>query len=328
MGLLIGMDEAGYGPNLGPLVITCTAWDVPSPPTECDLWRCFADVVAAEPAAGDGRLHLADSKKVYSPAAGIGRLEQTVLSALRLLGITPCGYRDLCERLTANGSSPSELCVLHADLPLPHASKNSHLDHGVAARWRTCCEQSRVRLVAIRSEIVWPQRWNALNRENANKAETLTRLSLQLLRRVSSSHIPGPFSLDEGAENPWDGDVLVVADKHGGRNRYDGYLQEIADGAMIFRLREAHDESRYRIGNTELRFQAGGESHLPVALASMVSKYVRELSMELFNRFWANHVPDVKPTKGYPVDAKRFRVDIADAQRRLDMPDAVLWRER
>ena len=23
------MDEAGYGPNLGPLVITATAWDVP-----------------------------------------------------------------------------------------------------------------------------------------------------------------------------------------------------------------------------------------------------------------------------------------------------------
>jgi hypothetical protein len=119
-----------------------------------------------------------------------------------------------------------------------------------------------------------------------------------------------------------------VADKHGGRNRYDGYLQEIAEGAMIFRLREAHDVSRYRIGKTELRFQAGGEAHLPVALASMVSKYVRELSMELFNRFWAAHVPDLKPTKGYPIDAQRFRAEIAEAQRRLEIPDEALWRER
>jgi len=122
--------------------------------------------------------------------------------------------------------------------------------------------------------------------------------------------------------------VLIVADKHGGRNCYDRHLQEIADGAMIFRLREGRDESRYRIGSSELRFQAGGESHLPVALASIVSKYVRELSMELFNRFWAEHVPGVKPTKGYPVDARRFRVDIAEAQRRLNIPDTVLWRER
>lgn len=30
MGILIGMDEAGYGPNLGPLVVAATAWQVPA----------------------------------------------------------------------------------------------------------------------------------------------------------------------------------------------------------------------------------------------------------------------------------------------------------
>src|SRR3954467_12785708 len=29
MGILIGMDEAGYGPHLGPLAIAATAWHVP-----------------------------------------------------------------------------------------------------------------------------------------------------------------------------------------------------------------------------------------------------------------------------------------------------------
>ena len=28
MGFLIGMDEAGYGPNLGPLVVAATVWEV------------------------------------------------------------------------------------------------------------------------------------------------------------------------------------------------------------------------------------------------------------------------------------------------------------
>jgi hypothetical protein len=28
MGILIGMDEAGYGPNFGPLVVAATAWEV------------------------------------------------------------------------------------------------------------------------------------------------------------------------------------------------------------------------------------------------------------------------------------------------------------
>lgn len=29
MGILIGMDEAGYGPNYGPLVVAATAWHAP-----------------------------------------------------------------------------------------------------------------------------------------------------------------------------------------------------------------------------------------------------------------------------------------------------------
>jgi len=60
----------------------------------------------------------------------------------------------------------------------------------------------------------------------------------------------------------------------------------------------------------------------------MVCKYVRELSMELFNEFWQSHVSDLKPTKGYPQDARRFRADIAQAQSVLGISDQVLWRER
>ena len=38
----------------------------------------------------------------------------------------------------------------------------------------------------------------------------------------------------------------------------------------------------------------------------MVSKYVRERLMEEFNRFWRERTPGLKPTAGYPGDAKRF----------------------
>ena len=77
-------------------------------------------------------------------------------------------------------------------------------------------------------------------------------------------------------------------------------------------------------------FQAArlDESHFPVAMASMICKYLRELAMKLFNRFWQEHLPGLKPTKGYPVDARRFKQDIAEAQTRLGIPDEILWRER
>jgi len=97
---------------------------------------------------------------------------------------------------------------------------------------------------------------------------------------------------------------------------------------MVLRRQEGRELSCYRVGNSEIRFQMRAESQFPVAVASMVSKYVRELAMVLFNRFWQNHVADLKPTKGYPVDARRFRQEIAEAQQRLDLDDDVLWRVR
>ena len=84
----------------------------------------------------------------------------------------------------------------------------------------------------------------------------------------------------------------------------------------------------YRVGSTELRFQMKAEANFPVALASLVCKYVRELSMLVFNQFWAKHVSGLKPTAGYPVDAARFRQDIAESQTNLNITDDVLWRER
>ena len=78
----------------------------------------------------------------------------------------------------------------------------------------------------------------------------------------------------------------------------------------------------------EFRFQPKGERHLPTALASMTAKYLRELAMRPFNAFWQQHVPDLKPTAGYPTDALRFYDDIRTARRRLKIADRVLWRER
>ena len=67
MGLLVGMDEAGYGPNLGPLVVTVTVWEVPGSPREFDLWRAMADVAQQTPSKGPLKLQVADSKQGYSP---------------------------------------------------------------------------------------------------------------------------------------------------------------------------------------------------------------------------------------------------------------------
>jgi hypothetical protein len=52
------------------------------------------------------------------------------------------------------------------------------------------------------------------------------------------------------------------------------------------------------------------------------------MAMMCFNQFWLSHLPGLKATKGYPVDARRFRTDITEIQKQLGIPDEILWRER
>ena len=96
---------------------------------------------------------------------------------------------------------------------------------------------------------------------------------------------------------------------------------------------ETPEESRYRVerlGREMLvvvtpRADAAGVS---VALASMVAKYLREVCMRQFNRYWATHVPGIAPTAGYPLDAKRFYAQIRPAMDRLGLTEDQVWRSR
>lgn len=327
MGLVFGIDEAGYGPNLGPLVITVTCWEVPGCGTEFDFWKRLKDVLTqTAPSATDEprtpprpreKLHVADSKAVYSPQKGLASLETSVLA---LLGCDQSGWRcvdDVWQAL--GGALPGDECgepwflAERLRLPIPLEADRERIAC-FAERVRTAFEREGVRLRSIRSDIVLTRRFNRMTDELGSKGAALSRTTLQLLRSVWNP--------------PGDGRVLIVADKHGGRNNYHALLVDILDGLLPMCVKEGRDHSRYRVIDAELRFEARAERYFPVAVASMVSKYVRELSMEAFNRFWREHLPEVEPTKGYPGDSWRFRNDIAAKQQELAIADAALWRER
>src|SRR5438067_3282967 len=81
MSWIIGIDEAGYGPNLGPLVMTAVACRVPDDLGCPNLWQLLGRVVrqAADDAEeGDGRVLVDDSKLLYSTTRGLAELERGV----------------------------------------------------------------------------------------------------------------------------------------------------------------------------------------------------------------------------------------------------------
>jgi hypothetical protein len=146
----------------------------------------------------------------------------------------------------------------------------------------------------------------------------LSLLTLELLSRVLAELPPAP--------------VAVICDKHGGRNFYQPLLQQHVAPCVVEVYGEGRNESLYRWGpedcRTEVVFRVNAERHLPCALASMTSKYLRELSMRAFNEYWVRQLPELRPTAGYPVDAGRFKADIAALQATLGIDDHVLWRNR
>jgi len=79
---IIGIDEAGYGPNLGPLVMTAVTCQVPDSMIGADLWHSLRDAVRRSSDPDDGRMVVDDSKLVYSSPSGLAGLEAAVWSVL------------------------------------------------------------------------------------------------------------------------------------------------------------------------------------------------------------------------------------------------------
>jgi hypothetical protein len=126
--------------------------------------------------------------------------------------------------------------------------------------------------------------------------------------------------------------ITVICDKHGGRNAYHRLLADHFPESLIEIYGEGAACSRYRFGPPERRmevsFEVRAESYLPTALASMASKYLRELAMAALNAFWSARVPGLRRTAGYPNDALRFKTDIASVQSELGIDDRMLWRAK
>lgn len=324
--ILIGTDEAGYGPNLGPLTVAATAWHLPDGVEPLDLWKELESVLTSAPQRGDQRLFVADSKKVFSPGEGLESLEVAVLAFLNLINVDTASIDQVCRAISMPAQAAPFSHAYQAEpwnttpgLALPVDSSDDHITEWVATL-NAELEKRGIRLLGIRARIMFPEEFNELVAQTDSKGVVLSNTTLQLVRDLADSCATDAESGNKA--------TLVVCDKHGGRNRYDELISQHFDDQFVFRLEESREKSRYRMGSIDFCFRTKAEELLPVALASMVAKYTREVLMHQFNQFWATHIPGLKPTQGYPLDAKRFREDIAAAVESLKIPIVQLWRSR
>jgi hypothetical protein len=196
MGILIGMDEAGYGPHFGPLVIAATAWEVPDERTGFRVQdsndRVFAAVngrngtgaavLAARPEPASRRAHRAAGSRLAGVATDAGCID-----LYRLLRNVVA--KSINERRIAIADSKA---LFHPGLGLRQLERGIHAVL-YSVEQRLCCWSDMVHYCradpdGYHRQVCWPDGFDCSLPVDAAAPE-LTRLAARFARACEASQV-------------------------------------------------------------------------------------------------------------------------------------------
>lgn len=301
MPIVVGIDEAGYGPQLGPLVVGCSLWKAPTALVTRDWWEPLQACICKAGTRDQGRFVIDDSKKVYQPKRGLDALERTLHALLNLGGISCQTAGKLLNHFgqTQATALPWYSQCDEISIPrVPAAMASDVVCERLGKTLADCGLSTPILKAAVITEPVYNTNVNRTN----NKADVLIEQVFGLISQALSE-------LDEQV-------AVVHVDRLGGRVHYRQWLMDAFPNHQLTIREECPDRSAYELTTGSRRVliefvKNADQRHLCVALASMLAKYLRELVMQAFNQFWQTLNPALKATAGYYTDSGRFLGDIA-----------------
>jgi ribonuclease HII len=305
--LLAGVDEAGFGPTLGPLVVSGVMFRVQDDLTHRCLWEALRQTCCRITKRKTRRLIIADSKQLYHAGGTLAPLERAALVMLAVAGMRPKTWRGLVELLApmAAAENLSRFAWYGHDVELPAFEGAGDVATRANAVRKNAREQNVEFLGAVSRPVVEDE-YNTLLSRTDNKSVALQGVTLSVIDRIIRA-------TDEKR-------VRICADRLGGLIHYREALQTAFPDYALQIIDESFERSCYRLESparvVRIEFVTKGEEHhLPIALASVYSKYQRELYMRSFNAYWSSQDTSLRPTAGYHADARRW---LHDAEPLLD----------
>lgn len=324
--LIIGIDEAGYGPNMGPFVVSATAWRSPRELDVCELGQMLAPEFQAKPLRKDSKhVPMGDSKLINQGKTGHASLFS---GAQFLLGAIAKAHRpqsldDVLARISPEDCKRLRQVPWYREAcpPKDGSGMDWLLENSSYQDAEKKMAQVGLEMLDARARVIDEPEFNRLVDRIGNKSSLLSELSLNLARTM----IERNAAVDEP--------IFVYCDKHGGRNRYQPFLMASFDQEWFAVQAEGQRCSEYKANwagsPMTIRFQVDGDSIFPSAASSILCKWIREEHMSKLNSFWQSKSDGViAPTAGYYVDAIRFSKEIESVSQKLNLSRDSWWRKK
>ena len=282
---LVGIDENGFGPALGPLNVSASLFKVEK--YENDFWKKLNDIFSKN--KDKNKLRLTDSKelarKEWERIALIFYFllfkEIPLYSSLFLKEFTlkqgflvkDCGKeeKNMCWQPDFSFPLWEEKTFLK-EIPL--------LGKGV----KEALKREKIKVLDIKTLVCCPHNFNHLLK-TYNKIE----LDLYLFE-----------TLIEYYHQKYQDEIFFVCGKVGGIKYYQRYFKLLNKYDCIdFKEEDKLSQYHFKDLGKVYFIQNGDSKYLPISLSSIIGKYIREIFIMRINTYFSSRIPGLPYVSGY-----------------------------